>query len=889
VRWLARWRRGGRDADIADEIATHLEMAIAERVARGEPPDAARAAALREFGNVALVKQTTREVWSWTTLEQLLQDARFGARILWHAPGISLTAILLVALVIGANTTVYSMVHGILTAPASGVTAERLVCVAHASPLSQAGPFVSYPNYLDYAARSQTVPRLAAWAGERLTIGIEGATYAVFGAAVTANLFDVLGVRMTDGRAFRTDDDTGERGLTVVISDRLWRDRFRARPDISGQPVIINGRPATVIGVAAPRFLGVNLTPGEDVWMPITVFHDAMGRRELLARRGDSTLAVVGQLLPDASLAEARAEFATLSDQLLRAYPDDNKESRAILYTYSASALLPVAELGPRFLAIFSVVTLLTLLVVSANVANLMLARAVVRQRETAVRQSLGASRARVLRMLIAEGAAVSLVAWAAACVFAWWTSRLLVRLLPPARESLVPDTSPDWTVAAYAMVLAMLATLAFTTAPALRTWRQQVLPWLKAGEQAVAPGRSRLSSGLVVLQLAFSVLLATTAALAYRSLSLLDSGDVGFQQDHVLIMSVRTGRNGYRPPDAGVSAAERAQTFAILERVRERLRAVPDVDAVSYARRAPGPYFPGQPAPIWRAGHPDPIPGLRRPVGPHYFETLGLAPLAGRGITEADRHGAPRSAVINQHLAAALFGGQSPIGQQIYVGEKRDAFEIVGVTPNALYDGPTHNARPHFIFTAEQQLDGLATSEPRFFVRSRGSLDVIAPALAKAVAEVDAQAPVVAIQTMTAALESVTEIERMIATLLVFFAVASLIVAALGQYAMTTFNMQRRTRDFGVRMALGASARQIQHSVVAETLRLTGVGLLIGFAISIGLGAAFRSVLFGVTPTDPPTYLGVSVILGLASVVAAYLPAWRAGRVNVVEALRQE
>lgn len=893
MRWPALLRRRRLDREIDEELATHLEMAIRDRVANGDSPDDARAAAMRELGNVGLVHDATRRVWRSTTLEQLLQDLRFGSRILWRSPALSTAAVLLIGLVIGGNTTVYSIIHGMLTAPASGVTATRLVGIGETDPQAPMfGYLASYPNFVDYAARSTTVAQFAGWSQEGMTVGVDGGSYAVFGAPVTSGFFDTLGVSVPVGRALREEDDRlSAGGLVAVISDRLWRERFGTTPDIVGRTMTVNGQPATIVGVAAPRFQGANLTPGEDLWVPMGAFHQIEGTSTLLSDRGQVTMLVVGRLKSGASLSQAQAELASLSAQLRSAYPDENKDRRAIVFAYSVTAFLPFAGLAPRFLALFSMITVLTLLIVSANVANLMLARAVVRQRETAVRQSLGASRARILRMLGAEGLAISIAAWIAAYVLAWWTSWSLVRLLPPARQGLVPDLRPDWQVAAYAMILAVLATLAFTMAPALRTWRQQVLPWLKAGEQAIAPGRSMVSAGLVIVQLAFSVLLLTSAGLAYRSLSLLSTGDLGFQHDNLLLVTVRTGRSRFLPSDRLVAPAERAATFALLERVRERLTGVRDVDAVTYSRRVPGAFL-ATGIPVRRSGDADPVPALRRVVGPGYLRALGLAPVAGRDLSPVDRLGSTRVAVINQQLAATLFAGESPIGQIIRVGgnlERADTVEIVGVAPNALFDGPTRDPHPSFVFLAEQQVPDGPTLEPSFFVRFRGGLDVVAAAVSGAIADVDPLLPIVSMRTMTTQLESVTELERQVAVLLLFFAAGSLLIAALGQYAITAFNMRRRTRDFGVRMALGASSQQIQSGVLREAFRLTIIGLLLGFGLSVGVGLAFRSILFGITPTDPATYVGVFALLAVASLIASYLPAWRAGRVNVVEALRQE
>ena len=889
---MSRWPFGmfrRRRNDIGDEIEAHLQMAIRDRIERGESPDEARDAALREFGNVDLVQRNTREVWAWTRVEQLLQDLRFGARILWQSPALSAAAILLVALVVGGNTTIYSIVHNMLTAPAPGVEGKNLVTVGMATPEAMlVQPYMSFPNYQDYAARAHSVPRTMAVSNERFTIGTDDGSYAVFGGLVTTQYFEVLGVTMALGRSLGEHDaDLGTGGLMVVISHRLWRDRFQSKSSVVGERISRTEELATIVGVAPPRFLGALLTPGEDIWAPIMPYYDMIGSRAVLFDRARETVMLFGQLAPGSSLNQARAEFATLSSQLAAAYPVENKTTRATVEAYSSTALLPVGQMGPRVLALFSIITIITLLVVSANVANLMLARAVARQRETAVRQSLGASRARIVRMLLAEGFAVSLVAWMAAFTFAFWMSKLLVRILEPARYGLLPDFRLDWVIIAYAFALAMSATVAFSTAPAIRTWRQQLLPWLKAGEQGSSAERSRLSRALVVLQLAFSVLLLTSAGLAQRSIGMLDAGDVGFDNEQLVLVTVRARRTG-TIVDARRTTAEQEASFASLERVRERLAAVPNVTAVSYSRRIPGAYWLNT-EPVWRTGRTEPVQSMVRPVGPDYLSALALTTVAGRGINTADRRGGPRTAVVNQHLATTLWPDQSPLGQALTIGRDREVVEVVGVAPNALFDGPVRDPRPHYVLIAEQQVRGDTTTDPKFYVRYRGSLEGVTPAITRAVAEVDPDMPIVSMATMNSRLDEVLALERTVSRMLVFFALLSLVVAIIGQYAMTAFNMRRRVRDFGVRLALGASVYQVQRAVILETLRTTAIGLLLGFGLSLAAGLAARRMLFGVTPTDPPTYMGVISVLAIASIVASYLPAWRAGRVNVVEALRQE
>ena len=600
---------------------------------------------------------------------------------------------------------------------------------------------------------------------------------------------------------------------------------------------------------------------------------------------------MAGRLVPSASLADAGAEFATLTAQLQSAYPDafttyspqgvvPLKNPRPVVSRYSATALLPIADMAPVFLAVFSVVTLLTLIVVCANVANLLLGRMVERQRDTAVRHSLGASRSRIVRMLFFEGATLAIGAWIAASVIAWWTAQALLRVVEPA-PGLLADVRPDWTLAAYGMTLALLATLACSLAPALRAGRVQVLPLLKAGEHGIALGRSRLSTALVVVQLAFSVLLVTSAGLAYRSMSTMSSGNLGFNPESLLLVTVRLGG-----ANTGGGAVTDAAAFALLERVRERLETASGVEAVSYARRIPSATLLTT-TPI-RRGTQSASTAFVRQVGPGYLRSLGLSATAGRELTPGDRRGSTGVALINQRLALDLFANEPPIGHALLIGDGKDQVEIVGIVPDALYDGPSHDPHPRYLFVAEQQTPGNPPIDPSFIVRHRGSVEATTQVASLGIADVDAALPIVSMSTMNARLAIVTELEALIVRLLVCFAVLSLVIAALGHYAVAMFNMRRRTREFGVRMALGASGQQVQISVIREALVHTVPGMIIGFVLSVAAAVSFKSLLFGVTPVEPITYAGVLVLLAITSVVASYVPARLASRVNVVDALRQ-
>jgi predicted permease len=548
-----------------------------------------------------------------------------------------------------------------------------------------------------------------------------------------------------------------------------------------------------------------------------------------------------------------------------------------VTYSATAGGNSLVSTRGTAFLAVFSVVTLLTLIIVCANVANLLIGRAVVRQRELALRQSLGASRLRIVRMLLAEGFVISALAWAASCVFAWWTARALAGFVAPSASGGLPrfvTFTPDWTVLGYALLLALVATVVFTVAPAMRAWRQSLLPSLKSGEQGVVGGRSRLSSGLVILQLAFSVLLLTSAGLAYRSVFLLGTQDLGFETRNLLLVTVNT---------AG-SAADRAADGPLIDRIRERLWAVPGVRSVSYARSPARERWSSVVVLTSAAGAP--LFAEQNYVGPAYLPVHGLDRIAGRELDREEGRTIP-SAMINRGLADALWPRQSPLGRRLLIGSEHLEVEVVGITPDAYFGGFRHTNPRHVLLSSQH--DPTEPGELTFYMRHEGTLDAIAPLVRRALRAVDAHVPVVSLRSMDAQLESIIWPVRLLTTLLALFAGGSLLIATIGQYAVVAFDMRRRVREFGVRIALGASSGQVLTSVIRDGLRLTALGLAVGFVLSLGAGRAMGGLLYGVTPTDALTYAGVFALLLAASLLACALPARRAARIDPVRALRFE
>ena len=866
------------DRDIDDEIRFHLAEETRLQSARGLPAPEAAAAARRAFGSVALAREKTRAVWVSTTLEQLLQDLRLGCRVLTKAPGVSAAAVMLIALVIGGNTTVFSIAHGIISGPAPGVHAPGLATVSWVAESGDIETHAEYRVFKHFQGQSRAL-QIAAADLQRVTLTHDNGSHAAHVGIVSPGYFDTLGARLVTGRGFtRADAEPGTSGLVVILAHHVWQNAFGGAPGILGRDVAVNGQPATVVGVADPAFRGAWLAELADLWVPL----DDEFRPWLQPNRSGVAVAMFGRRAPGVSLARAQAELTTMWAQVQRAHPELNQKIRPLLVPYSATAggNSIISTQGNRMLAIFSVVTLLTIAIVCANVANLLIARAVVRQRELALRQSLGASRTRIVRGLLAEGLVLSFVAWIASCLFAWIVSSAIPRLLAPVTQSeiVAPDLTPDWTVVGYALVLALVCTMAVTLGPAVRTWRQQLLPFLKPGEQSVVQARSRLSRGLVVLQLAFSVVLLTAAGLAHRSLSLQDAADVGFDTRNLLLATVNTS----------AGAHDATSNSVLVEALGERLAQLPGVDSASYL---PGRRQVSNWAlfPVRRDRAAEPVMTVENRVAPDFFATLGVPFVAGHDFRLHDTRPRPR-VIVTRQVAEALWPGEPALGKVLIAGPDARAVEaeVVGVVADAFFAGRSRETRPRYVFFASAERRA-PPGETTFYVRHSGSQDAVGQAVAKAFREVDPRVAIASLRSLERQVASDAAPLRMLATLLMLFAGGSLLIAAIGQYAVVAFDSRRRSREFGVRIALGASSRQLVSSVVSESLRLTALGLVTGLALSLGVTTVMARVLYGVSPTDPATFAGVFVVLTAASLLASYLPARRAANTDPMAVLRTE
>ncbi len=803
-----------------------------------------------------------------TVLEQSVGHFRAGIRALVKSLPFTAAAITLIAVGIGANTAIFSMIHAVLTKPAPGIQADRLVSIAQVIH-GEASPEFSYPEYLDYALNTQTLRSLAAYGGARFTVTAPDGSYELRGQRVTANFFDALGVHLARGRTFTPDEASGAIGLTAVIAWHVWQNQFHGAGDIVGRTILVSGLRATIVGVTAQGFRGSQFAPNFEIGVPIAADSRLRGTDRRLLDRSFRYVGIIGQLAPRATVRQVQAEFDVMS-KYVQSQPDGNFIPIQ-LAPYSSTAFSVWQSARAHFFGrIITAVGLLTLLIVCANVANLVLARSVARQREMAVRRSLGASHLRILRLLMSEGLVLALAASAAALLFASWVTRAIVKLIPPLASGarIEPDLTPDTQVALYALALAVLSALAFTIAPAVSAWRQELLPWLRSGENSIAPGRSTLSRFLVVAQLALCCLLLTGAGLASRSVYLIGQLDLHFAKDHLLLAGINT---------AGAAAAQ--DNIALLGRLRQRLRAVPGIVSVSYATAVPSSNFGGWSDSVQAVGAAQSVRADGTYAGPGYLETLGVRGMEGRGITAEDVAAGRKSAVINRNLAQALWPGQSALGRELVVFN--EAVTVVGVAPNM-----QSQAGENYVFLPDR---AGAVGSRVIYLRYAGSLNAIGPAVRQAIREVDIRIPVASLRTMERELEDDNGPTILIASLLGIFSTAALILAAIGLYAVVALQTARRRRDFGIRMALGASTHQILATVLREGLLLAAIGGFCGIALSVAAGKALRSLLVGISPTDALTYSGVIAILTSVSLLACYIPARRATQIDPSETLRQE
>ncbi len=860
--------RGRRDEELDEEIAGHLRMAAGERVERGESAEEAEAAARREFGNVTLVKEVTRGMWGWVRLRQFGQDLRYGLRMMRRSPGFAAVAVLTLALGIGANTAIFSVINAVLLRPLPYRDPARLVTVLHDGwkPVAPA-------NFLDWREQSGAFESMAAAQLWSLTMTGRDRPEQLEVLQTSAEIFHVLGVDAALGRTFAAGEDQPGREHVVVLSHGFWQRRFGGVADVVGQQVTLDGEPYTVVGVMPPEFQFAPFwATHAEAWVPLN-----LGRR-VNDRRGQS-LRVFARLKPGVTLERAQAEMETINRRLAEQYPRENEG-----LTVSVDPLHEkvVGKSRPALLIILGAVGFV-LLIACANVANLMLAKSALRQREIAVRIALGASRMRVVRQLLTESLLLSLAGGAAGLLLAYWSNTALASLGPDTLPR-VRTASLDSAVLLFTLGLSVFVGLLFGLAPALRSTKTDLTESLKSRAQGSARGRrhERVRQLLVVGEIAVSLVLLAGGGLMMRSFLRLTSVDPGFDPRGVTTATVRL---------AGPRYATDEQRAAFFQRLTAQLNSLPGVKSASAINHLPlggdvwtfGFTVEGRPA-TPEAERPS---AVYRVVRPDYFRTMGAALLKGRDFTERDDANSPGVVIVNEALARRQWPGEEPLGKRITVnGEGAKPREVVGVVKDLKQGEWASEPQP------EMYLPHLQAASPRsmtLVIRASSDASELGAEVRREVWAVDSDLPVSQVTGMEEVVSNSVGQQRFNTLLIGLFAATALILAAVGVYGVMSHAVAQRTHEIGVRLALGARGRDVLGMIIGQGLRLTFVGLAVGLAGALALMRVMNSLLYEVSATDPLVFGGVAAALTLSALLACYVPARRATKVDPMVALRYE
>jgi predicted permease len=877
MKWFPGFGFQRRKRELRDELDAHLQMAIADRVARGETAETARQAAAREFGNIPLVQDVTREMWGPGWLEQLGRDIRYSLRQLRKSPGFTITATTMLAVAICANSTVFSWIDGTMLRPIPGARdAGDLVSLQRGERNFSPVPPFSYLDYRDLRERNHSFTGMLAYHHDWITLTGGAQPERAYIANVTANYFDVLGIKPLLGRFFLPEEESRPDAVpNVILGYSLWKTRYASDPAIVGKSIEVARHPLTVIGVAPQGFVGAMPGLRQDLWVTLDPLGTDAWRRT--HRSGGAVwLNVIGRLRPGVSRDQAAQDLDTVMRNIVAAYPDDHLGENRItldpMWRSPFGANGYMASTLPILLAFAAVVLLLT----CANVATLTLVRFVARRRELAIRQSLGANRMQLVRQMVLEGAAISIVAGAVALASTAWTSKTFAWFFPANSSPGLLNGAMDSKVVIGIAVSSLFAGMLCGALPAWSSSHAPAVEVLKAESASISGGsrNRRLLSALVVAQIALSLPLLLCSGLFLRTLRNLASANPGFEQDHILTASVGTNIVGYSGDEEQV----------IRHKILDRVSALPGVKVASLTDWIPMTLsHKGDDAyPEGYVPHPhESLQAYHAEVAPRYFESLHIPILEGREFTPDDSERAPRVLILDQTAARRYWPGQDPLGKKLMVWGR--PFTVVGVAKNSTHMFVNEAPEPMVYMSFFQ-----AGYETIVQVKTEGNPADLAPAVENAIHEIDARLPVFDVRPMRESTQLASSFAVVQSTLAGMFAVIGLVLAVTGIYGVVAYRTQMRTHEFGIRMALGASRVDVLRLVLLQGLRLTGIGLVLGLAFALGLTRLIARLLYGIGANDPTTIVSVITVLGAMSLLACYFPARRAMRRNPVTAIRE-
>jgi putative ABC transport system permease protein len=876
-RLLSLLRRGRYEREMEEEMRFHLEMQVEQNLTSGMAPEEAQYAARRQFGNQTWLKEVSREMWSLNSIETLIQDLRYGARMLLKNPGFTLIAVLTLALGIGANTAIFSVINAILLKPLRYPQSDLLVQIWQTNPRANRwGEWISYPAFVDYRMRNRVFEDTATYRPWLWNMTGGDRPEALLGARVTSNLFSVLGVQPMLGRSFLPEEDQPGRSQVVILSHGLWLRRFGSDPGVVGKVIVMDGQNYTVVGVMPPGFdLPYNVpasTFASDIWTP-------PGDDQEREDRGSPNYRVLARLKPGVSIRQAQADLETVARGIGEQHPE-NREMSAMVVGLQQNL---VKESRPTLLLLLGAVGLV-LLIACANVANLQLTRATARQKEAAIRFALGAGRLRLIRQLLTESLLLALLGGVAGLLLAVWGVGLLVKLGPDLPSLQEVSIAPR--VVGFALVLSLATGVIFGMAPAFQGSRINLNETLKeSGARAQAgTGRGRTRSLLVIAQMALALTLLVSAGLLIQSFIRLQKVDPGFNPRGVLMAYLMLPSAKY---------AEPGRQAAFLKEAIGQIEASPGVESAGGASAVPlsgwndAGYFSveGRPWP----GPGEPVIDAEQPkITPEYFRAMGIPVLKGRAFTWADNENSPDVAIVSEDLVRRYWPDEDPIGKRLSINNRNGQpvwRQVVGVVKDVKHDALTSPIRPAIYVPVSQ----LSSTSAILAVRARTDPAGLVAAIRRAVTAADNEQPVLKLTTIERSISDSASQRRFQTQALTVFAAVALTLAAIGIYGVMAYTVSRRTHEIGIRVALGAPRRDILRMIVIQGMRLTLIGVVIGLAGALALARLMKGLLFGVSATDPLTYALIALLLTIVALLACWIPARRATKVDPMTALRVE
>ena len=895
-----------RDRALDEELQTHLALLVEQNVARGMSLEAARREAKLSLGGADQIRESVRDHRGLPFLETLVRDLRFAFRMLRKSPGFTTVAVLTLTLGIGANTAIFSLMNAVMLRELPVKQPSQLVLFGDARQGGSDDSFAntrifSYPFYREVRAKNQSFSEVSAVLSVPFD-GMHGSVdksinlETINAELVSGTYFSTLGVSAVVGRTFTASDDEPEGAHpAVVISDSWWKRRFNRDPRVLGKTITFRSTVYTIIGVAPPGFFGMTVGESPDIWIPLSMEKQISPGWNGLDDKTFQSLDIAARLKQGVTVARAQAEVNTLAQQLWReqagaALTHDQQQRLQHAYIELTPGARGVSALRVQFslpLQILMAVVALVLLIACANIANLLLARATAREREIAVRIAMGAGRMRLVRQMLTENSLLALIGGALGIWFASWTSGTLLAMVSRGPEPLPLDVGPDARILTFTLLISVITVLLFGIAPALRTTRVELASAFKEGKGSTGEGGGRrtMANVLIVGQVALSLVLLIGAGLFLRTIVNLENVPTGFNRDDVLLFSIDPNAVGYKAD---------ARLVNLYQSLEQRISAEPGVRSASVS------YFTFNEA-YWDAAvvvfGNSPAPGidndvLENVVGQGYFATMGIPLLQGRLFGPQDTTNSPKVAVINETMARNYFPGVSPIGRRFAIEDETDpskhgaAIEVVGVVKDAKYLGLRERVQASAYYPYTQN------TEYYYYdldVRYSGNARPIIGEVRQAVHDVDPRLPVAYEGTLSEKVDQSIAGQTLVGKLSTFFGLLAAFLACIGIYGVMSYAVSRRTREIGIRMAIGAERSDVLRMVMSEVGKLVALGLAIGIPAALVADRWATSLLFGLKPTDPLTLAVATLLLLLVALFAGYLPARRAMKVDPMVALRYE